>query len=162
MAKGTQREEINNSFASLNYSHVYKCIFSTCEILNKWMNEFHLLLPMVLSPRNYILFRSEKTKAQIAYRVDSSTAKWWSEPKSTESSARLNDSITKEEDFLQPFRFFGCQRSERWIDTVSTQKRWAPVRPLLKALGFKGNVLLNLKKGHKQNYFHQYDCLMPM
>lgn len=151
----------------MNYSHVYKCIFSTYEILNKWMNEFHLLLPMVLlSPRNYILFRSEKTKAQITYRVDSSTAsKWRSEPKSTESSARLNVSITKEEDFVQPFRFFGCQRLEGWIDTVSTQKRWAPLRPLkklLKALGFKGNVLLNLKKGHKQNYFHQYDCLMPM
>lgn len=69
------------------------------------------------------------------------------EPKSSESSAMLNVSITEEEDLIQLFGFFGYQKpSPGDYNSFKTKKKGAHLRlPLkklmLKVISFKGNVI---------------------
>lgn len=85
----------------------------------------------------------------------------------------LSVSITKEEEPVQSFRFFGVRRCrlERMNRDCFKKKKSESLRHPLKKLMLKvlskvqkKNVisLLNSRQRHKQNYVHKYDCFMYM
>lgn len=92
------------------------------------------------------------------------------EPKSSESSAMLNVSITEEEDLIQLFGFFGYQKpSPGDYNSFKTKKKGSSSQASFEKAHVKSHKLqrkchqpFKLKKEHKQNDFHQSDCLMHM